>query len=123
MKNRFQYPQEWFDTIRPAVLKRDGYKCTTCGIAHRATGYYDHKKIFIPCDEFMIAWAQKQGFKIQKIHLQVAHLNHKKDDCRTENLETKCPKCHLNYDRAFNQILRRMRGRQQGTGGGAARSV
>jgi len=32
------------------------------------------------------------------IVLTIAHLNHIKEDCRDENLQALCQKCHLNYD-------------------------
>jgi 5-methylcytosine-specific restriction endonuclease McrA len=113
MKNKHLYPENWEDTIRPAILQRDKYKCCICGVAHRAIGYYDVNKQFIICDEFMQDWANRQGLKIQKIHLQIMHINHIKDDVRPENLQAGCPRCHLNHDRDFNTILRRARGRQQ----------
>lgn len=113
MKNLHLYPENWADTIRPAILKRDHYKCVKCGIGHRQIGYYNAKGEFIDCDEFMQTWAKAQGFKIQKIHLQIAHIDHMKENCDENNLEAQCPKCHLNYDREFNMILRKFAGRQQ----------
>lgn len=113
MKNKHLYPAEWTDTIRPAILKRDGYRCTTCGVAHRAVGYYEKGKHFVVCDSWMQQWAVNNGYKIQTMFLQIAHLNHIKSDCRPENLEAKCPRCHLNYDREFNMIKRKLAGRQQ----------
>lgn len=112
MKNRDQYPENWEDTIRPEILKRDNYKCTICGVKHRSIGYYDHAGIFIECDTFMQKWARDQGYNVNKIHLQIAHLNHAKNDCRPENLKSMCPKCHLNNDREFNMLKRKLPGRQ-----------
>ncbi len=123
MKNKHLYPENWNDTIRPAILKRDGYKCTICKIPHRAEGYYDVNKNFIVCDLHMKNWAKAQGYKIQKIALQIMHLNHVKADVRDENLASGCPRCHLNADREVNLLKRKMRGRQQGTGGGASRPL
>lgn len=123
MKNRNLYPDNWEDTIRPAVLKRDNYKCTICTVPHRAIGYFEINKTFIVCDEFMQDWAKRKGKKLIKIHLQAMHLNHDKSDCRMENLAAGCPRCHLNHDRAYNSLLRKMRGRQKGTGGGASRII
>jgi 5-methylcytosine-specific restriction endonuclease McrA len=113
MKNKHLYPVDWIDTIRPAILKRDNYKCQICGIKHRSEGYYNQAKVFIVCDEWLKQWAQSQKIKVLKLHLQIAHKNHIKDDCRPENLEALCPRCHLNSDREFNNILRKLAGRQK----------
>lgn len=113
MKNKHLYPVEWSDTIRPAILKRDNYRCQICGVAHRAVGYYEKDKTFIVCDSFQQQWAVHNGYKIQTLHLQIAHLNHIKSDCNPDNLKAYCPRCHLNYDREFNNIKRKIAGRQQ----------
>jgi hypothetical protein len=120
MKNRDKYPQEWFDTIRPAVLKLANYKCEICGIAHRAIVYKAANGSYVECDEFMADWARKNNLFPFKIHLQASHKDQNRKNCSLTNLQALCPKCHLNYDRDFNKILRRMRGRQQGTNGGRA---
>lgn len=113
MKNQHLYPEDWNDTIRPAVLKRDNYKCQICGVGHRAEGYFDRDKNFIICDEWQKQKAISEGFKVQKLHLQIAHKNHIKADCDLSNLEALCARCHLNYDREFNNILRKLAGRQK----------
>jgi 5-methylcytosine-specific restriction endonuclease McrA len=113
MKNKHLYPADWNDTIRPAILKRDNYRCKKCFVKHREVGYFDRVKNFIPCDSYMQTWASNNGFKVQTLFLQIAHLNHDKSDCRPENLEALCPRCHLNYDREYNNMLRKMQGRQK----------
>ena len=115
MKNRHHYPEEWFDTIRPAVLLRDNYKCTEigCKVKHRSIGYYSHIGAWVECDAHMQKWAKTNGFKIQKIHLQVAHLDQNKNNCTMQNLKTMCPVHHLAYDRYWNNLKRKMAGRQQ----------
>lgn len=118
MKNRHEYPAEWFDTIRPAVLARDQYKCQVCGAPHRSTGYYNNNQVFVVCDEFMLNWCKRTGQKTFKMHLNVAHKDQNKSNCELSNLQALCPLHHLQYDKQFNAIKRRMRGRQQGTGGG-----
>lgn len=111
MKNKHRYPENWSDVIRPAILKRDNFKCDGCGVKHRSTGYYDFSGKFIECDEFMVKWAKEKGFKVQKIFLQIAHLDQDPSNCSEDNLKSKCPKCHLNFDRAFNNIKRLQRKR------------
>lgn len=108
MRNRHQYPDEWFDVIRPEILKRDNYKCQKCGLKHKSTGYYTPQKTFLVCDEFQKEWALKHGFKVQKISLQIAHLDQNKENNEYSNLQTMCPKCHLSFDRPFNTAKRLM---------------
>ena len=92
--NYNDYPPEWKDTIRPAILKRDNYTCQNCGIAHRSRVYKNKSGGYVVCDDFIQEWAKAQGFKVFTLFLQVAHLNHIKSDCRPENLRSLCPKCH-----------------------------
>lgn len=106
MKNRHRYSAGWFDTIRPAVLRRDNYKCTVCNATQRSQGYYDAHEQFIICDPLMIRWAAKQKIKIRTIYLQVAHLDQDPSNDSLANLKTFCPRHHLNYDRAFNAARR-----------------
>lgn len=108
MRNKHHYPENWADTIRPAILKRDAYKCTSCGLRHKSVGYYDHRGTFVECDALMAHWAKTQGFKVQKISLQIAHLDQDKNNNEFTNLSAKCPKCHLNFDRQFNKAKRLM---------------
>lgn len=106
MKNRYEYAPEWSDVIRPAILRRDGYKCKHCGVAHRAIVYRDSKGKYIECDEFMKNWAVSHGFKVFTLYLQVAHLNHDKSDNRPENLLSLCPSCHSRFDSHHKQLVR-----------------
>ena len=108
MKNAKNYPPDWKDVIRPAILKRDLYVCTMCPTRHRTTGYYDSRKNFIACDEFMLAWAKAQGKKVFTIYLQVIHLDHNPANCDNFNLASACPRCHLRYDRQYNIALRKL---------------
>jgi len=109
MQNRSNYPPEWFDTIRPTILKRDHYQCTNCKVKHRAVGYYDQKGLFVECDKFMRDWALYHGFKIVTIYIQVAHLDQNPSNNDLNNLKSMCPRCHMNYDRPFNIIKRKSR--------------
>lgn len=109
MKNKHRYPEDWNDRIRPFILARDGYKCDDCGAKHRSTGYYVNN-VFMPLeDDFQIAWAKKQGFKVGKIHLQIAHLDQNPANNEFDNLKSKCPKCHLRFDNKFNSVKRLMK--------------
>ena len=112
MRNRNNYPENWFDVIRPEILKRDKYKCNECEAHHRQHGYYDGDKFYVLLDAFQIAWAKKQGFKVQKIHLQVAHLDQDPSNNNYDNLVSKCAKHHLRFDNVHNTAKRLMRKKQ-----------
>lgn len=104
------YSADWSDTIRPAILKRDGYKCTKCKVQHRAIGYYENNKIFVDCDEFMQDYAQRIGFKLVKIFLQVHHKNGNKKDNEPSNLVTLCIRCHFEVERPITKLKKMCKG-------------
>lgn len=101
-----KYSEDWKDIIRPKVLERAGYKCEVCKVRQRAKGYRDKKGVFVECDNFMLNWAKKQGFKVITIYLQVAHLDHNINNNSPVNLKAMCQKCHLNYDKELHRINR-----------------
>lgn len=109
MKNPQNYHQDWREKIRPAILRRDNYKCTDCGATNHSTGYYDARDNYVQCDEFMQAWALKQGIRLRVVHLQVAHLDQDTNNNDESNLSTKCPRHHFKHDREFNRLKRKMR--------------
>lgn len=109
MQNRNNYAPEWFDTIRPAILKRDNYKCQKCFVKHRSKGYYDSHGNFVECDQFMLDWAKRNQLKPITIYLHVAHLDQNPANNSESNLKSLCPRCHLNFDRPFNLIKRKQR--------------
>lgn len=109
MKNKHRYPEDWNDRIRPMILARDKYTCDDCKAKHRAHGYYVGNTFFELLDTFQIDWAKKQGHKVTKIHLQIAHLDQNPNNNEPENLKSKCPKCHLRYDNQFNMLKRKMK--------------
>jgi len=44
-------------------------------------------------------WANMNGFKVIKIILTIAHLDHDINNNDYLNLKALCQKCHLNYDK------------------------
>lgn len=109
MRDRKKYPDNWEDTIRPDILKRDKYKCTRCGVKHRTTYVFnqDGSKFEVPKNEK--EWWLQQGDKVITVFLQIAHLDHMKSNHDYSNLAAMCVKCHLNYDRDFNNLQRKMK--------------
>ena len=108
--NLKNYSENWKDTIRPSILKRDNYMCKKCKVKHRSRGYYDSNGKFIECDEHMISYASRQNIKLIRIILQVHHKNSNKLDNNESNLITLCQKCHLNVERELNILRKKMRG-------------
>lgn len=102
------YPDNWLDEIRPDILRRDKGKCKFCGIKNRSIGYRDNSDMFVHCDEFMVDWAQRNGVKVIKIVLSVAHLDQDVKNNEYTNLAALCQRCHLRYDHPY-----KMKGRRQ----------
>lgn len=106
MRNRHKYPDEWYDTIRPRILKRDNYKCRECSITHRvhvavkSTG----QRIIIDKDE--IKDYVSSGWKCYRIYLQVAHLDNNKSNNEDSNLKSLCVTCHSRLDKEWKKIMR-----------------
>ncbi len=106
MKNRNRYVENWEDTIRPRILKRDNYQCVVCGVKHRKTYVFekDDNKFIVPDNEIE-EW-KKFGDKCYKVYLQVCHLDNNPDNNEDYNLSSMCPKHHLKYDREFKNLMR-----------------
>lgn len=103
-----QYHPDWKDVIRPQILKRDGYKCSDCGVRHKALVYRQANGSYYECDEFTYEWAKANGKKPFKMFLQVCHLDHDKSNNDPSNLLTKCPRCHGKFDKAHKHIMRKV---------------
>ncbi len=96
------YPVNWKTEIRPAILERAGHKCERCGVANYAQGMRDSNGKFYPLDVYLdMGWDEQDVLwpnnfpKCIKIILTIAHIhNHDPMDCRPENLQALCQKCH-----------------------------
>lgn len=107
-----QYHPDWRDIIRPAILQRDNYSCRVCGIRHKATVYKLASGAYMECDEFTAEWARNQGKRVFKLSLQIAHLDHNKENNEPANLMTLCPRHHAKFDadhRRFQRISYRQK--------------
>lgn len=104
--NRQEYSPDWADIIRPAILKRDNYCCRVCGIRHKSVVYKNSIGNYVICDEFTQEWAKANNKRVFTLFLQVAHLNHNKEDNRPENLMTLCPRHHSKYDADHKKLQR-----------------
>ena len=103
-----QYHPDWKDIIRPAILKRDNYRCAHCGIKHKARVYRDTTNKYVECDDFMEQWAINTGRKVFTLYLQVAHLDHNKSNNDPSNLKSLCPVHHARFDTEHKRFARIM---------------
>lgn len=103
-----QYHPDWRDIIRPAILKRDNYKCQHCGVRHKIRCYKDTQGKYIECDTFMEEWAKSTNRRVFTLYLQVAHKDHNKSNNDPNNLITLCPVHHARYDSEHKRFARIM---------------
>lgn len=104
--NYNEYHPDWRDTIRPAILMRDQYRCRVCGIQHKSTVYKTSSGAYMECDEFTAEWARTQGKRVFKLSLQIAHIDHDKSNNEPSNLITLCPRHHAKMDAEHKKFLR-----------------
>lgn len=107
-----EYPKNWKNEIRPAVLQRAGNKCEWCGLENHAVikreknGFrrptaaeWDiiHSKVRNGDYSFQRS-IKFHGFSI--VVLTIAHLDHDKSnhDVELSRLAALCQKCHLGHD-------------------------
>lgn len=100
------YHPDWKDIIRPAILKRDQYKCKVCKVKHKSRVYKTTNGGYIECDEFMEQWAVTSGRKVFTLYLQIAHLNHDKTNNDPANLQALCPIHHAKHDKEHKKFQR-----------------
>jgi hypothetical protein len=117
---RHFYGHHWRTNIRPRILDRAGRRCELCRAPDR--------QVVIRYDELPGWWFDiKSGdafrpdgslaatvrgsempdtYRLVKIVITVAHLNHVAGDDRDENLKAMCQWCHLNYDKEHHHETR-----------------
>lgn len=97
-----KYPANWKD-IRKRILEREGYRCKTCMLPNYAIGYRDASGKWHPIECSMqgdvdAEDAREAGFKVIKIVLTVAHIDHDITNNQDENLAAFCQLHHLRHD-------------------------
>lgn len=109
-ENRHRYPKNWKE-IREKILDRANHKCEQCGIANHSLGYRVEGKFFPFNYQMMEAHEKVYGkkFKLFKVVLTIAHLDHKPENCDHENLRAWCQACHNRYDAPFRAANRKER--------------
>jgi len=104
-----KYPKDWKTKIRPDILKRAENKCEFCGIANYSRGYREPDGTFkLESDIYEDDWdSTYSSYKLIKIVLTIAHLDHNINNNDYNNLKALCQRCHLNYDKVHHKESRR----------------
>lgn len=84
-ENRHRYPSRYqWQSIRGAILSRSKNHCEHCGVENHSL---------------------RNG---KRISLAVAHLDQQPENNHYSNLAALCQKCHINHDKPFQVIHRRI---------------
>ena len=99
-----KYPPNWKE-IRKRILDRAKDCCEFCGVKNYAIGWRDWKDEWndLPHShegDVIADEAEEQGYKIIKIILTIAHLDHDEENhnVKDDRLAALCQRCHLRYD-------------------------
>ena len=93
-ENKARYPKDW-KQIRERILLRASHKCEQCGVRNHALGYRDPDDgRFIEC----VSAGHATGYRVFKIVLTIAHLDHIPENCADDNLSALCQLHHLRMD-------------------------
>jgi len=107
-ENKARYPKDW-KRIADAIRERAGQRCEgspaypDCRVPNGAVGYREAGRWVqlgesIDAAGLAIDTAVDDGFKVTRIVLTVAHLDHTPENCEPQNLKAMCQRCHLTYD-------------------------
>lgn len=122
--DRSLYPANW-DEIATAIKTAANWHCQECGKPCRqpgqdlweffgslgATKWVD----YMPGEDFLLLAEDEEVRSLKATFtLTVAHLNHRPEDCRPENLRALCSVCHLQYDAQFMGLKKRLKAERLG---------
>lgn len=122
--NRKLYPKNW-DAIALAIKEQAGWNCQQCGRPCRKPKEKDWELIdrveadprwapdltqVVDSDEF----GEVEVHKLGRFTLTVAHLNHRPEDCRPENLKALCSVCHCRMDLKAIPLKRQIKAERLG---------
>lgn len=118
-ENRDRYPPDWPE-IRGRIRARANDYCEWCGVSNGAFGWRDPQGRFheLSMARYSWSWIDEDRYRrgrTFKIVCTVAHLNHRPEDCRPENLRLLCQRCHNRYD-ARHRAATRARVRDEKNG-------
>ena len=109
-----KYHPDWKDIIRPDILKRDGYKCKVCKVSNRKLFVWENKVRVIIEDSLQHNYYLQLKYKISKIVLTVAHLDHNVDNNQYSNLASLCQLHHLRHDVQQHVLNRKINAAKKG---------
>lgn len=104
-ENKARYPKDW-PAISARIRMLAGNICENCRLGNGWIGYRNESGEFVRIADSGKAEdyaGHATGYRVFRIVLTVAHLNHQPEDCRHENLKAWCQKCHLAYDKDHHQ--------------------
>ena len=107
--NRDLYPKNW-NTIAFDIKEAAGWKCQDCGKECRRKGesHFDFIQRIQTNRVSECPIVAEYVQHPQRWTLTVAHLNHRPEDCRPENLKALCAPCHCRYDLKAMAIKKRL---------------
>lgn len=107
------YPPDWREISHRIRFDRAKGRCERCGAPHLF--YRTRSGLIIPPrllevfhETMTMAEAAQLGFRLSRIVLTTAHLNHDPTDNREENLAALCQRCHLAHDQQHHWQSRRV---------------
>jgi hypothetical protein len=107
-----KYPKKWKTEIRDAILQRAKNCCEFCGVENYAIGYRDKNGFWNDIEmsfagDVIAEDARDMGYKVIKIVLTIAHLDHNVNNNDFSNLKALCQRCHNRYDVGFRKANRK----------------
>ncbi len=106
-ENKHLYPKDW-QSIRTEVLIRADSKCEFCGVPNHVEGCWTSEG-FDDCLELpsLLRQRKTEGYKVIRIVLTIAHLDHDPTNNDMSNLRALCQRCHNRYDRKHRDESRK----------------
>ncbi|MCB1883342.1 MAG: hypothetical protein KDG89_04985 [Geminicoccaceae bacterium] len=116
---RWYYPIDWPLLSKRVRFERAKGRCETCGRPHLATihqladgRWYDEAEGEWRDDGGRTAaWPNVEtyaGYRVWRVLLGTAHLDHDPTNSRFDNLKALCQRCHLRHDRKEHRRRRRL---------------
>jgi hypothetical protein len=105
-----KYLENW-PAISLQVRTEAGMRCERCSVANYAVGardsagmWWSKERIEAGSPEMFRRWFDPATFKLTRIVLTVAHLDHDTANGARSNLAALCQRCHLNHDREQHEV-------------------
>jgi hypothetical protein len=102
--DKSKYPENW-PAISLQVRTEAGNRCEGCMVANYAEGardcagmWWSKDRIEAASPELLRRWFDPATFKLTRIVLTVAHLDHDRANGERGNLTPLCQRCHLGHD-------------------------